>query len=105
MYLKEKENLMASVRIREKSWAARMAAWKLNGTAAALVFGNTIYLHNITKEDFLEDARWVKHELKHIQQYQQLGKLRFVSLYFIEWLRKGYYNNRFEVEAREAESA
>ncbi len=91
------------VKIKENSWLARIAAWKLKGHGAALVFGSTIYLYNVSRKDFLDDEAWVRHELKHIEQYQQLGKLPFLWFYFIEWIQKGYYKNRFEVAARNAE--
>jgi len=41
--------------------------------------------------------------LEHIRQYRKLGFLPFLFSYLYEWVRKGYYNNRFEVEARRAE--
>jgi hypothetical protein len=82
---------------------ARVAAWKLSASRVAIVFGSTIHLHNTTKEQFLNDERWVKHELCHIRQYQRLGFVRFIVLYLWDSIRNGYYNNRFEVEAREAE--
>jgi hypothetical protein len=89
--------------IKENSWIARMAARKLRAPRVALVLGNTIHLYNTSKDHFLSHERWVKHEMKHIEQFQQYGFLRFICLYLIESLRKGYYQNRFEVEARAAE--
>jgi len=29
--------------------------------------------------------------------------VKFLILYVFEWIKNGYYNNRFEVEARAAE--
>lgn len=92
-----------SFRIKENSWVARIAALKLNANAVAIVFGNTIHLHNATKEELLANKRWLKHELCHICQYQQHGYYRFIWKYLIESVRHGYYNNRFEKEARDAE--
>ena len=89
--------------IKENSFIARLAAWKLKTTSVAIVFGNTIYLWNVTKQQFLKNDRWVLHELEHIRQYRKLGFLSFLFSYLYEWVRKGYYNNRFEVEARRAE--
>jgi hypothetical protein len=91
------------VRIKENSWIARLAAAKLRAAKAAIVFGNTIYLHNTNRLEFLNDHRWVSHELKHIQQYRQHGFATFIFKYLLEWMKKGYYNNRFEVEARMSE--
>ncbi|MBS1575320.1 MAG: DUF4157 domain-containing protein [Bacteroidetes bacterium] len=95
--------LPPEIRIKENSLAARIAAWKLDSDNVALVLGKTIHLYNVSKQSFLNDAGWVKHELKHIEQFRQYGFLRFLILYFIEWMKHGYFNNRFEIEARLAE--
>ena len=89
--------------IRENSWIARIAAFKLRSDRMAIVIGSTIHLHKISKEDFLLNKRWLKHELCHIQQYKTYGFGGFVARYLWESFRKGYYNNKYEVEAREAE--
>ena len=89
--------------IKENSWLAKIAAKKLGADAVAMVIGKTIHLHGTTKEYFLADERWVKHELCHIKQYKENGTIIFLTKYLWESLRKGYYNNKFEVEAREAE--
>ena len=95
---------MVPVRIKEKSWLARLAAWKLGFNYVAMVFGRTIHLHNTTTADFFKRPSWVRHELKHVEQYDQHGMLRFLWKYFREYIRVGYYQNAFEVEARMAES-
>ena len=82
---------------------ARIAAWKLKSSSVAIVFGSTIHLWNSSKEDFLRNERWLKHELCHIRQYKQHGYIGFIVKYLWESIRKGYYNNKFEVEARAAE--
>ena len=89
--------------IREKSWLAKMAAYKLKSQSVAMVLGKTIHLHNTTKEDFLQNKKWVKHELCHVQQFRQHGYISFILKYLWESLRKGYYNNKFEAAARAAE--
>ena len=91
------------VNIKENSWLAKIAAKKLKANAVAMVLGKTIHLHNTTKTDFLKDERWLKHELCHIKQFKEHGYVGFIVKYIWESIRKGYYNNRFEVEAREAE--
>jgi hypothetical protein len=91
------------VRIKENSWVAKMAAAKLKSDKVAIVFGHTIHLHNTTREEFLNDTRWVCHELKHVEQYRQNGFIGFITKYFFNWMKNGYYNNKFEVEARENE--
>jgi hypothetical protein len=91
-------------RIRENTMLARVSAWKLGKPRCATVIGSTIYLWGISKNDFMADAAYLRHEQQHILQYRQYGILRFLALYIIESLRKGYYKNRFEVEARNAET-
>ena len=90
--------------IKENSLIARIAAFKLKSNSAAIVIGSTIHLHNTSREDFLKNKKWLKHELKHIQQFHEHGFLPFIYKYLIESLRNGYYNNRFEIEARNAEN-
>lgn len=89
--------------IKENSWIARIAAWKLNASQVALVIGKTIHLHRTGKEEFFQNKRWLLHEMKHLEQFRRYGLVRFIFLYTWESLQKGYYNNRFEVEARMAE--
>tara|TARA_R110000868_G_scaffold15596_3_gene70926 strand:- start:2675 stop:2926 length:252 start_codon:yes stop_codon:yes gene_type:complete len=42
-----------------------------------------------------------KHELIHVEQVRRLGWLRFYTSYLYESYKNGYYNNKYEVEARE----
>jgi hypothetical protein len=95
---------MSGVRIRTNSGLARLAAWKLGVDSVALTLGNTIHLHNAKAGDFLSNGSWVRHELAHVEQFRKYGFCRFIALYLLESLRKGYHNNRFEVEARQAEA-
>jgi uncharacterized protein YjaZ len=88
--------------IKENSLIARLSAYKLNKTRCATVVGHTIYLWGISKKNFLEDKAYLNHELQHIMQYQQLGTFGFLISYVMESIRNGYYNNKFEIEAREA---
>lgn len=90
--------------IKENSWIAKMAARKLRSDNVAIVIGNTIHLHNVSKVRFLEDARWIKHELCHIRQFQRHGFFVFIFKYLRESMHHGYYHNKFEVEARNAET-
>lgn len=91
------------VRIKEHSWIARIAAYKLRSAHMALTLGHTVHLYNTTRAAFLQDKDWVCHELKHVEQFRHYGLVRFLFLYLAESARKGYYNNRWEVEARLAE--
>ncbi len=90
--------------IKENSWLAMLAAKKLNAKTVAMVLGKTIHLYGSTKESFLADERWVNHELCHINQFAAHGYVMFTIKYLWESLRVGYYNNKYEVEARVAEN-
>ena len=94
---------MTEVKIKENSWLARIAARKLDSPSIAMVLGKTIHLHNSSKEDFLRNKRWVRHEVAHVKQYAKLGLLRFIFFYLLETFNKGYENNSFEVDARQKE--
>jgi hypothetical protein len=89
--------------IKENSWIARIAAWKLGSRSVAIVLGSTIHLHNASRDEFLKNERWVKHERCHLQQFREHGYLGFIFKYLWESIRHGYQNNRYEVEARQAE--
>lgn len=89
--------------IKENSWIARIAAAKLHSENVAIVVGKTVHLHHVSKEDFLRNDKWVKHEMCHINQFKKHGFFTFIAKYLLESLRVGYYKNRFEAEAREAE--
>ncbi|HEY6975038.1 MAG TPA: DUF4157 domain-containing protein [Chitinophagaceae bacterium] len=92
------------IRIKENSFLARVAAYILHEDCVAVVIGETVYLWNTNRQDFLKNKKWVTHELVHVQQFKQYGSLRFLFLYIWESLRNGYHNNRFEIEAREKEN-
>jgi hypothetical protein len=92
------------IRIREGSLFARIAACKLRSQTVAAVLGDTIHLWNVSREDFLQRTAWVVHEVEHVRQFRRYGVVRFSFLYLWESARKGYHNNRFEVEARVAEA-
>lgn len=89
--------------IKERSFIARFAARRMQSLQIAMVIGKTIHLHGVTREQFLKDPYWVRHEVCHILQYQELGLLPFLWHYLIECKKVGYHANRFEVAARAAE--
>lgn len=89
----------------ERSWIAKVAARKLKHKHLAMVFGNTIHLYGVSKTDFIKNERWVRHEMEHIKQFKQHGFIPFIYKYLLESYRNGYYNNKFEIEARAAEDA
>ncbi len=90
--------------IKEQSFIARIAAFNLRKDHAAIVIHRTIYLWGISKADFQAQPRYVNHEFQHLYQYYQIGTLRFLYEYLIESMHKGYSNNKFEIEARNAET-
>jgi hypothetical protein len=70
-----------------------------------MVLGKTIHLHQTSKTDFLANEAWFRHELCHVAQYQRYGTVNFLLRYVWESIRKGYYHNKYEVEARQAETS
>lgn len=63
--------------------------------------GYTTYWHTIyLSEARFDDRVLLAHELTHVQQIEQLGIVKFGYQYLKESIKKGYRENRFEVEAR-----
>jgi len=92
------------VHIKEQSLFARLAARKLKSKRVAAVLGSTIHLWNVSREEFLQNKPWVLHELEHVRQFRKHGFVGFLFAYLWESARRGYYNNCFEAEARQAEA-
>ena len=69
----------------------------MKGPAAAVTLGHTIVVH----PDARLSRRLLVHELTHVRQWEE-DRL-FPLRYALESLRRGYRNNRYELEAREAE--
>ena len=91
------------IRIKERSLIARIAAFVLRTNNVAIVFGKTIFLWNASKEDLLKNKKWLRHELVHVKQFLRYGFFPFIFMYLWESIKKGYYHNKFEVEARNFE--
>ncbi|UYQ93216.1 DUF4157 domain-containing protein [Chitinophaga horti] len=89
--------------IKENSWVARLAARKMKSPAVAIVFGHKIHLYGADRQRFLRDVAWVRHEVCHVRQYRRHGFFGFLVRYLADWIRNGYFLNKFEVEARQAE--
>lgn len=87
-------------KIVERSILARIARLVLKSSNVAMVLGKSIHLSGVRREDFLKDEGWLAHELCHIRQFREHGFFRFLWLYLRESWRVGYYNNKYEVEAR-----
>ena len=75
-------------------------AWMQRVGVRGLVLGGTVYFaapaHLI--------PQWLfRHELEHAYQIMREGSFRFYLKFFLYSVRYGYYNNPYEVEARQAE--
>ncbi|MDE2451496.1 MAG: DUF4157 domain-containing protein [Gammaproteobacteria bacterium] len=84
---------VSHVRIIEHSLYAR-----LHLRAIATTRRRRIYLRG-SAEDFFDDPWLMLHEYCHVLKQWEPGHLTILR-YCLECLRKGYWNNRFEVEAR-----
>ncbi|HEY5102556.1 MAG TPA: hypothetical protein VII70_07220 [Steroidobacteraceae bacterium] len=85
---------VSKVRIIEYSFFAR-----LHPGAVATTRRGTIYLRG-AGADFFANPSLLLHEYCHVMT--QWGTGRLTSLrYVLEWLKRGYWDNRFEIEARE----
>lgn len=85
---------VSHVKIIEHSWFVR-----LHGPAVATTRRRRIYLRGSAAEFF--DNPWLMlHEYCHVIRQWERRTLT-VRSYLLECLRHGYWNNRFEVEARE----
>ncbi|MFL5730451.1 MAG: hypothetical protein ACJ75J_13265 [Cytophagaceae bacterium] len=93
-----------AIRIRENSFPAWLAGRVLQSKKTAMVIGKTIHLTGVNREEFLQDKKWVAHEMAHVRQFRKYGFIRFIYMYLLESIKKGYHQNRFEAEAREAEN-
>jgi hypothetical protein len=85
---------VAQVRVIEHSWFAR-----LHVRAVATTRRRRIYLRG-SAAAFFEDPTLMLHEYCHVLRQWEPGLLTNAR-YIVEWLRRGYWDNRFEVEARE----
>lgn len=84
---------VAHVRVIEHSLYAR-----LHHRAIATTRRRRIYLRGSARE-FFADPRLLLHEYFHVLKQWESGDLTLLR-YCREWLRHGYWNNRYEVEAR-----
>ena len=71
--------------------------------AIATTRRNRIYLRGSAKE-FFADGPLVLHEYFHVIRQWATGDLT-IAAYLVECFRRGYWDNRFEIEAREFTSA
>ena len=82
--------------IKENSWIAKIAARKIHSDNVAIVIGKTIHLYHVSKNDFLKNEKWVKHEMCHVNQFKKYGFFSFIFKYLWESMKVGYYENKFD---------
>jgi hypothetical protein len=82
------------VQVVEHSWYAR-----LHGRIVATTRRRRIYLRGSAAE-FFDEPEIVLHEFFHVLRQWEPRRLS-IWRYLLEWLRRGYWDNRFEIEARE----
>lgn len=93
---------MTELRTFVNSPLARIARLVLGrAPRVAMVLGKTVHLSGASRAEFLADPEWVAHEEVHLRQVRDLGLAKFLVQYLVESARVGYYQNKFEVEARE----
>lgn len=88
------------IKISEQALVARIASFIMRSKGVAIVFHRTIYLWNVSREQIIKDEAYLCHEITHILQYEREGFVKFIFKYLYYSMRFGYYNNPFEVEAR-----
>ena len=79
--------------LREHSWFAM-----LHRHASATTRHNTIYLRG-SVDDFFADPELLLHEYFHVLRQWNRGRMNVVD-YLLEWSRRGYWQNRYERQAR-----
>ena len=79
--------------LREHSWFAR-----LHGHATATTRRNTIYLRG-SADDFFANPELLLHEYFHVLRQWNRGRMDVFD-YLLEWYRRGYWQNRYERQAR-----
>jgi hypothetical protein len=83
------------VRLRRGGLPPRIGGWMLGrATVAAITLRRTIFFGSHTSVD----AALLLHEFRHVEQF--LERRSFPVRYIWESLRRGYHQNRYEVDAR-----
>ena len=86
---------LGEVRVRRGGLPPRIGGWCLGcATVAGITLGRTIWLAN----GIVPSAELLLHEVRHVHQFQAVPA--FPLRYVFESLRRGYFHNRFEVDAR-----
>jgi hypothetical protein len=86
---------LLSLRFRRGGLPLRVGGWLLGqSTVAAITLGRTIFLAPATRLD----PELLLHEFRHVQQFSE--RKMFPLSYIWQSLRRGYYANRYEADAR-----
>lgn len=86
---------LATLRYRRGGLPLRIGGWVLGqATVAAITVGRTIYLAPATRLD----PELLLHEFRHVEQFIEARS--FPLRYIWQSLRRGYYANRYEADAR-----
>ena len=86
---------LGELRFRRGGAPLRLGGWVLGqASVAAITLGRTIFLAPGTRLD----PELLLHELRHVQQFAE--RKTFPLRYIWESLRRGYYANRYEADAR-----
>jgi hypothetical protein len=93
--------LPADTRMAEQVW---LAPRYLRTRRVAMVSRSSIGLWGVSRQEFLANAGWVRHEACHLRQYRRYGTLGFLVRYGWGWLWHGYRQHAMEQEARAAEA-
>jgi hypothetical protein len=83
----------------------KTAPWLLRGYMKACGFqGWTSFWRTVyVLPGYETSARLLRHEACHLEQIEREGRWRFALKYGWYWLRHGYRDNPYEIEARRAE--
>ena len=86
---------LAELRFRRGGLPLRVGGWMLGqATVAAITLGRTIFLAPGTRLD----PELLLHEFRHVEQFAE--RKTFAFRYIWESMRRGYYANRYEADAR-----
>lgn len=86
---------LATLRYRRGGLPLRIGGWLLGqASVAAITMGRTIFLASGTRLD----PELLLHEFRHVEQFAEART--FPLRYIWQSLRRGYYANRYEADAR-----
>ena len=63
-------------------------------------YGLTLWKLVLVRKDSQDLPYVIAHESKHVEQWTRIGFFKFPYLYIKECITKGYFESKYEVEAR-----